>query len=283
MKLLRYGPQGQEKPGLMDRAGRIRDLSGVINDITPAELSDESLAKLRALNLESLPQVPGTPRLGMPVSGIRQLLGIGLNYRQHAAESNMAIPAEPVVFFKAITSLSGPNDAIVMPGNSEATDWEIELAIVIGKTARAVPEANVFDYVAGYTIANDVSEREWQLNRSGQWSKGKSFDTFCPLGPWLVTRDEISDPQTLSLELTVNGEPRQSSNTSDMIFTVRQIVAYCSKFMTFLPGDVIITGTPQGVGWGMKPRKMLKPGDRVRLAIGSLGEQEQLVTPGAPI
>jgi 2,4-didehydro-3-deoxy-L-rhamnonate hydrolase len=283
MKLARYGPRGQERPGLIDSAGRIRDLSGVIKDITPMELADEALAKLRALNVESLPQVQGTPRLGVPIAGIRQVLGIGLNYKQHAAESNMAIPAEPVVFFKAITSLSGPNDAIVMPGNSEATDWEVELAIVIGKTARAVPEANVFDYVAGYTIANDVSEREWQLNRSGQWSKGKSFDTFCPLGPWLVTRDEVSDPQKLSLELTVNGEPRQSSNTSDMIFTVRQIVAYCSKFMTLLPGDVIITGTPQGVGWGMKPRKMLKPGDRMRLAIGSLGDQEQAVTAGAPV
>ncbi len=283
MKLLRYGAPGQERPGLIDDTGRIRDLSGVIKDITPAELTDEALAKLRAFNVESLPQVQGTPRLGVPVAGVRQLLAIGLNYKQHAAESNMAIPAEPVIFFKAITSLSGPNDAIVMPGNSEATDWEIELAIVIGKTARAVPEASAFDYVAGYTIANDVSEREWQLNRSGQWSKGKSFDTFCPLGPWLVTRDEVSDPQTLSLELTVNGEPRQSSNTSDMIFTVRQIVAYCSKFMTLLPGDVIITGTPQGVGWGMKPRKMLKSGDRVRLSIGGLGEQEQLVTPGAPV
>ena len=283
MKLLRYGPQGHERPGLIDAAGRIRDLSDVINDITPAELTVDALARLRALNVESLPLVQGTPRLGVPVAGIRQLLAIGLNYKQHAVESNMAIPAEPVVFFKAITSLSGPNDAIVIPGNSEATDWEIELAIVIGKTARAVPDANAFDYVAGYTIANDVSEREWQLNRSGQWSKGKSFDTFCPLGPWLVTRDEVSDPQTLSLELTVNGEPRQSSNTSDMIFTVRQIVAYCSKFMTLLPGDVIITGTPQGVGWGMKPRKMLKPGDRVRLAIGGLGDQEQTVTAGAPV
>ncbi|MDQ6618226.1 MAG: fumarylacetoacetate hydrolase family protein [Pseudomonadota bacterium] len=283
MKLLRYGPQGEERPGVIDATGRIRDLSGVIEDITPAELSDAAIAKLRQVDVQSLPEVTGTPRLGVPIAGIRQVLAIGLNYKQHAAESNMAIPAEPVVFFKAITSLSGPNDDIVMPGNSEATDWEIELAIVIGKTAQAVTEANAFEYVAGYSIANDVSEREWQLNRSGQWSKGKSFDTFCPLGPWLVTRDEVSDPQSLSLELTVNGEPRQSSNTSDMIFSVRQIIAYCSKFMTLLPGDVVITGTPQGVGWGMKPRKMLKAGDRVRLVIAGLGVQEQTVTAGPPV
>ena len=280
MKLLRYGPQGQERPGLLDRAGRIRDLSGTIKDLTPDTLSDESLARLRALDVDSLPQVSGAPRLGVPIAGIRQLLAIGLNYRQHAAESNMAIPTEPLIFFKAITSLSGPSDPVVLPEKSEATDWEIELAIVIGRTARRVSEASALDYVAGYTIANDVSDREWQLNRNGQWSKGKSFDTFCPLGPWLVTRDDVTDPQSLALQLTVNGEVRQSSNTSDMIFSIPNVVSYCSQFMTLLPGDVIITGTPQGVGWAMKPRQTLKAGDRMRLRIDKLGEQEQLVTAG---
>ena len=280
MKLLRYGPMDQEKPGVLDAAGRIRDLSGVIEDLTPDAISDSGLAKLRAISTESLPLVQGSPRIGVPVAGIRQLPAIGLNYRRHAMEANMAIPTEPVIFFKAITSISGPNDPIILPHKSDATDWEIELAIVIGRTARRVSEASAFDYIAGYTIANDVSEREWQLNRNGQWSKGKSFDTFCPLGPWLVTRDEVADPQSLALELTVNGEVRQSSNTSDMIFSIPNMVSYCSQFMTLLPGDVIITGTPQGVGWAMKPRNMLKLGDRVRLSIAKLGEQEQLVTAG---
>ncbi|MEP7069745.1 MAG: fumarylacetoacetate hydrolase family protein [Usitatibacter sp.] len=280
MKLLRYGSEGQERPGLLDSAGAIRDLSGVLKDITPDVLSDAALDKLRAIDVESLPRVPGTPRLGMPVAGIRQCVAIGLNYRQHAIEAGMTIPSEPIIFFKAITSLTGPNDPIVLPEKSEATDWEIELTIVMGRLARSVPAASAFDYVAGYTIANDVSEREWQLNRGGMWDKGKSFDTFCPLGPWLVTRDEIPDPQQLSLELRVNGEVRQKSSTADMIFSVRELVAYCSRFMTLLPGDIIVTGTPQGVGWAMKPRQTLKAGDRVHLAIAALGEQEQVVAAG---
>ena len=280
MKLLRYGSQGQERPGLLDSSGAIRDLSGVLKDITPDQLSDDALGKLRAIDVETLPRVSGTPRLGIPVAGIRQCVAIGLNYRQHAMESGMAIPTEPVIFFKAITSLTGPRDPIVLPEKSEATDWEIELTIVMGRQARSVSAASAFDYVAGYTIANDVSEREWQLNRGGGWDKGKSFDTFCPLGPWLVTRDEILDPQQLSLELKVNGEMRQKSNTSDMIFPVRELIAYCSRFMTLLPGDVIVTGTPQGVGWAKKPRQTLRAGDRVHLAIAGLGEQEQVVEAG---
>lgn len=281
MKLVRHGTPGQERAGILDSAGRVRDLSSVVSDITPAELSDAILAKLRSVDVESLPQVPDGTRLGVPVSGIRQFVAIGLNYRQHALESNMPIPTEPVIFFKAITSLSGPRDPIVLPERSEAADWEIELAVVIGRMARRVPAASALDHVAGYTIANDVSEREWQLNRGGGWDKGKSFDTFGPLGPWLVTRDEVPDPQQLSLQLSVNGETRQKSSTSDMIFPVRELIAYCSRFMTLLPGDVIVTGTPQGVGWAMKPRRMLKAGDRVRLAIDKLGEQEQIVTDGA--
>lgn len=280
MKLVRFGDQGQERPGILDAAGAIRDLSGVLKDITPDQLSDEALAKLRAIDVEALPKVSGDPRLGVPVAGIRQCVAIGLNYRQHAMEAGMAIPTEPIIFFKAITSLSGPNDPIVLPEQSEATDWEIELTIVIGRLARSVPASSAFDYVAGYTIANDVSEREWQLNRGGMWDKGKSFDTFCPLGPWLVTRDEITDPQQLSLELTVNGEVRQKSSTTDMIFPVSELIAYCSRFMTLLPGDVIVTGTPQGVGWAQKPRQTLKAGDRVHLAIAGLGEQEQVVEAG---
>ena len=235
------------------------------------------MARLRGISAGALPLVYGRPRLGVPVAGIRQLLAIGLNYRRHAAESGMQIPAEPLIFFKAITSITGPNDEILLPSGSAATDWEIELAIVIGKTARGVAEPDALDHVAGYTIANDVSEREWQLNRNGQWSKGKSFDTFCPVGPWLVTKDEIADVQALPLELSVNGEVRQKSSTSDMIFGVRTVVSYCSQFMTLLPGDVIITGTPEGVGWAAKPRRMLQAGDKVRLSIGGLGVQEQTV------
>lgn len=277
MKLVRYGPVGQEKPGFIDTNGRIRDLSAHVPDLTPEHLSNARIAAMAAIDPASLPVVEGTPRLGIPVAGIRQLLAIGLNYRKHAAESGMAIPTEPLIFFKAITSLSGPNDDIVLPPGSTATDWEIELAIVIGETARRVSEADAFQHVAGYTIANDVSDRDWQLNRNGQWSKGKSFDTFCPVGPWLVTRDEIADVQALALELTVNGETKQRSSTSDMIFAVGHIVSYCSQFMTLLPGDLIITGTPEGVGWAAKPRVMLKHGDQVRLSIEGLGTQEQKV------
>jgi 2-keto-4-pentenoate hydratase/2-oxohepta-3-ene-1,7-dioic acid hydratase in catechol pathway len=282
LKLVRYGPHGAEKPGIIDAGGTLRDLSGQLDDITPERLGAASLEKLRALDAGTLPRVEGKPRLGIPVAGIRQCVAIGLNYRRHAQESGMAIPTEPVVFFKAITSLSGPTDDIEVPRGSEATDWEIELAIVIGTTAKRVDRDRALDYVAGYAIANDVSEREWQLNRNGQWSKGKSFDTFCPLGPWLVTRDEIPNPQALALELSVNGEVKQRSSTSDMIFGVAEVVSYCSSFMTLLPGDVIITGTPEGVGWAAKPRRMLREGDVLRLTIEGLGEQVSHVVWGPP-
>jgi 2-keto-4-pentenoate hydratase/2-oxohepta-3-ene-1,7-dioic acid hydratase in catechol pathway len=221
--------------------------------------------------------VNGTPRLGIPIAGTRQCVAIGLNYRKHAIEANMPIPEEPVIFFKAITSLSGPNDDIVLPPKSQATDWEIELAIIIGRKAQRVAEAQALDYVAGYAIANDVSERDWQIKRGGQWSKGKSFDTFCPVGPWLVTRDELPNPQTMALELKVNGTVKQSSSTEDMIFGCAKIVAYCSQFMTLLPGDVIITGTPGGVGVARKPQEFLRAGDTVQLKIARLGEQTQRV------
>jgi 2-keto-4-pentenoate hydratase/2-oxohepta-3-ene-1,7-dioic acid hydratase in catechol pathway len=278
MKLLRYGPAGSEKPGLLDADGRIRDLSGHLPDLTPDRLSDESLANLKKLDPKTLPLVSGTPRLGIPVAGIRQCVAIGLNYRKHAIEANMPIPEEPVIFFKAITSLSGPNDDIVLPPKSQATDWEIELAIVIGRKAQRVAEAQALDYVAGYAIANDVSERDWQIKRGGQWSKGKSFDSFCPLGPWLVTRDELPNPQTMNVELKVNGTVKQSSSTEDMIFGCAKIVSYCSQFMTLLPGDVIITGTPGGVGVARKPQEFLHAGDTVQLKIARLGEQTQHVT-----
>lgn len=277
MKLLRYGPLGQEKPGLLDARGCIRDLSAHLPDLTPEALSDESLARLAALDPASLPAVKGEPRLGVPVAGIRQCVAIGLNYRQHAAEAGMQLPAEPVVFFKSITSLSGPNDAIVLPPGSEMTDWEIELAVVVGRTARAVAPEDALGYVAGYTIANDVSERHWQLHRGGQWSKGKSFDTFCPLGPWLVTRDEVPEPQQLVMRLSVNGQVRQECGTGDMLFGVAALVSYCSSFMTLLPGDVILTGTPHGVGLAMKPPQFLRAGDRVELQIERLGRQVQPV------
>jgi 2-keto-4-pentenoate hydratase/2-oxohepta-3-ene-1,7-dioic acid hydratase in catechol pathway len=277
MKLLRYGPAGSEKPGLLDAEGKIRDLSAHLPDLTPERLSDESLAALKKLDPKALPLVNGRPRLGIPIAGTRQCVAIGLNYRKHAIEANMPIPEEPVIFFKAITSLSGPNDDIVLPPKSQATDWEIELAIIIGRKAQRVAEAQALDYVAGYAIANDVSERDWQIKRGGQWSKGKSFDTFCPVGPWLVTRDELPNPQTMALELKVNGTVKQSSSTEDMIFGCAKIVAYCSQFMTLLPGDVIITGTPGGVGVARKPQEFLRAGDTVQLKIARLGEQTQRV------
>jgi 2,4-diketo-3-deoxy-L-fuconate hydrolase len=278
MKLLRYGPAGNEKPGLLDADGKIRDLSAQLPDLTPERLSDESLAQLGKLDPKTLPLVSGAPRIGVPVAGIRQCVAIGLNYRKHAIEANLPIPEEPVIFFKAITSLSGPNDDIVLPPKSQAGDWEIELAIIIGRTARRVAKDQALDYVAGYTIANDVSERDWQIKRGGQWSKGKSFDSFCPLGPWLVTRDELPNPQTMSVELKVNGVVKQSSSTEDMIFSCAHIVSYVSQFMTLLPGDVIITGTPGGVGVARKPPECLRAGDTVQLKIARLGEQTQRVT-----
>lgn len=277
MKLVRYGAVGAEKPGLIDAQGRLRDLSGHIADIDRATLSPSGLAALRKLSIESLPQVQGAPRLGVPLTGISKLVCVGLNYRDHAEEAGLPIPTEPILFMKATTCISGPSDAIVIPRGSVKTDWEAELGIVIGSIARDVPLERALDYVAGYCPVNDVSEREFQLERGGQWDKGKGCDTFGPIGPWLVTRDEIPDPQNLNMWLEVNGRRMQSGNTHTMIFGCAEIVSYISRFMTLLPGDVIATGTPPGVGLGMKPPQFLKAGDRIRFAIDGMGVQEQEV------
>jgi len=277
MKLLRYGPAGQEKPGLLDRDGKIRDLSGAVRDIDGEALSPTSLDRLRRLDPATLPLVSGTPRLGPCVGSVSKIVAIGLNYRLHAQEAGAAIPSEPIFFMKATSSICGPSDDVVIPKNSQKTDYEVELAIIIGSLARHVAKADARKHVAGYCVVNDVSEREFQIERGGQWTKGKSADTFCPTGPWLVTADEIPDPGKLALWTEVNGERRQNSNTADLIFGVDEIVSYVSQFMTLLPGDVIPTGTPSGVGMGFKPPKFLKPGDRVRLSVEGLGEQNQLL------
>ncbi len=283
MKLLRYGPRGAEKPGLLDPEGRIRDLSGHIADLTPEVLAPGRLAVLAAIDPAGLPVVDGTPRLGPPVAGVGKILGIGLNYRDHAAETGAALPAEPMVFSKAITALSGPDDPILLPKGSTRTDWEAELAVVIGTIARYVDERAAPDHVAGYAVMNDVSERAFQKERGGQFVKGKSADSFAPLGPWLVTRDEIADPQALHLWLTLNGEPRQDGSTADMVFGVAAIVSYLSQFMTLMPGDVITTGTPAGVGAGAIPPVFLKPGDVVELGVEGLGRQRQEVKAWQPV
>jgi len=275
MKLLRYGPAGQEKPGLLDRDGRIRDLSGAVRDIDGEALAPASLDRLRRLDPASLPLVPTTPRLGPCVGSVPKIVAIGLNYRLHAQEAGAAIPSEPIFFMKATSSICGPNDDVIIPKNSQKTDYEVELGIVIGSLTRHVAKADARKHVAGYCVVNDVSEREFQIERGGQWTKGKSADTFCPTGPWLVTTNEVSDPGKLALWTEVNGERRQNSNTADLIFGVDEIVSYVSQFMTLLPGDVIPTGTPSGVGMGFKPPKFLKPGDRVRLSVEGLGEQNQ--------
>jgi len=277
MRLLRHGALGAEKPGALDAQGRARDLSLLIDDFTPDWMAPEKLHALQAIDLSKLPLVADGTRLGTPLTGIRQFIAIGLNYREHAKEAGRDIPEEPVVFNKALTSLSGPDDDILLPDASTQTDWEIELGFVIGTQANRVSQADALKYVAGYVLANDVSERHWQAHRSGQWVKGKSFDTFGPIGPWLVTADEIPDPQTLGMELKVNGQVRQHSNTSDMIFPVSFIVSYLSQFMTLLPGDVVVTGTPSGVGLGMKPQQFLKKGDVVTLSMDKLGTQTQKV------
>ena len=277
MKLLRYGPAGQEKPGLLDRDGKIRDLSGAVRDIDGKALSPASLDRLRRLDPATLPLVSGTPRLGPCVGSVSKIVAIGLNYRLHAQEAGAAIPSEPIFFMKATSSICGPSDDVVIPKNSQKTDYEVELAIIIGSLARHVAKADARKHVAGYCVVNDVSEREFQIERGGQWTKGKSADTFCPTGPWLVTADEIPDPGKLALWTEVNGERRQNSNTADLIFGVDEIVSYVSQFMTLLPGDVIPTGTPSGVGMGFKPPKFLKPGDRVRLSVEGLGEQNQVL------
>ncbi len=275
MKLVRYGPSGQERPGLIAADGTLRDLSSQIGDIGWDELSDAGQARLRALNASALPKVGGKPRLGVPFTGISKIVGIGLNYRAHALEAKMPIPAEPVVFMKATTCITGPDDPVIKPADSTKLDWEVELGIVIGRETRRVDPATALDHVAGYCVFHDVSERAFQLERGGQWDKGKGCDSFGPIGPWLVTRDEVPDPQALRLWLEVNGERMQDSNTADMIFSCAEIVSYVSRFMTLLPGDVICTGTPQGVGMGRG--RFLQVGDRVKLGVEGLGVQEQTV------
>jgi 2-keto-4-pentenoate hydratase/2-oxohepta-3-ene-1,7-dioic acid hydratase in catechol pathway len=274
MKLLRFGERGAEKPGLLDNTGAIRDLSGVVDDINPASVSEAGLAKIAAIDPSSLPIVSGNPRLGPCVGGFQKFICIGLNYSDHAAETGAEAPPEPIIFMKALNALNGPNDDVIIPRGAEKTDWEVELAIIIGKQAHHVDEAEALDYVAGYAIANDVSERAYQIERAGQWTKGKSCDTFGPLGPWLVTRDEIADPQDLDMTLDVNGKRFQTGNTKTMIFNCAHLVAYLSTFMTLYPGDVISTGTPPGVGTGVKPEPVyLKAGDEMHLTIEGLGEQ----------
>jgi len=277
MKLFRHGNPGFERAGALDAAGVKRDLSLLVPDITPDWLSPAKLAAIAAIDLSKLPAVPEGTRIGAPVGGARQFVAIGLNYRQHAAEAGMQIPKDPVVFNKAITCMQGPNDDVVWPEGSVAMDWEVELGVIIGTKAQRVSVEAALSHVAGYCLANDVSERDWQAKRSGQWVKGKSFDTFGPLGPWLVTSDEIPDPQTIPLSLKVNGVQRQNKSTSDMIFTVAEIVSHLSQFQTLLPGDVIVTGTPEGVGLGMKPQLFLKRGDVMELEAGVLGKQRQTV------
>jgi 2,4-diketo-3-deoxy-L-fuconate hydrolase len=278
MKLLRFGPKGKEKPGMVDGQGVLRDLSGVLPDLTSAHISPEWLAKLAAIDPATLPAVEGAVRMAPIVADIGKMICVGLNYSDHAAESGMAVPAEPVLFAKATSAIIGCNDAVVMPRDSLKSDWEVELGVVIGSRARYVDEANALEYVAGYCVVNDLSEREFQLERGGQWDKGKGCDTFGPVGPWLVTADEVPDPQNLDMWLEVNGKRYQSGNTRTMVFTVAHLVSYISRFMTLNPGDVISTGTPPGVGLGQKPDPVyLRAGDRMTLSIEGLGVQNQTV------
>jgi 2-keto-4-pentenoate hydratase/2-oxohepta-3-ene-1,7-dioic acid hydratase in catechol pathway len=280
MKLLRYGPPGHERPGLLDRAGVVRDLSGEVDDIGPSTLAPEVLARLAGLDASRLPEVAAGPRIGAPVTGVGKFLCIGLNFSDHAAESGMPVPTEPVIFMKSTTCIQGPDDDVMLPKGSVKTDWEVELGVVIGKTARYVDEAAALDHVAGYLVVNDVSEREFQLERGGTWDKGKGCDTFGPIGPWLVTPDEVGDPHDLDMWLDVSGKRMQTGNTRTMIFRVPELISYCSRFMTLSPGDIISTGTPPGVGLGMKPTPVyLKAGDRMQLGIAKLGEQSQAVVP----
>jgi 2,4-diketo-3-deoxy-L-fuconate hydrolase len=274
MKLVRYGRPGKEKPGLFDEEGRLRDLSAVVADIDPSILSDKALRKLAKIDFKTLPLVRGNPRLGVPLSGVRKFIGIGLNYADHAAETGAPIPKEPIIFMKAVTCLNGPDDAIMLPQGSRKTDWEVELGVVIGTRAQYVSEADALDYVAGYCVVNDVSERHFQKERGPQWDKGKGCDTFGPVGPWLVTRDEVIDVQRLDLYLELNGKRMQTGCTETMIFSVAQIVSYVSRFMTLEPGDIIATGTPPGVGDARTPKRFLKRGDKLRLGIAGLGEQQ---------
>lgn len=275
MKLLRWGAAGQERPGLLDNTRKIRDLSGVIDDIDGKAVTAEGLARLSGVDASGLPEVPAGTRLGPCIGNVGKFICIGLNYADHAAESNLPIPTEPVVFMKATSCIVGPNDDIEIPRNSRKTDWEVELAFVIGKEAKYVSEEEALDYVAGYCVVNDVSEREFQAERGGQWVKGKSHDTFGPVGPYLVTREEVADPQNLKLWLEVDGHRYQNGSTDTMIFPVKKIVSYLSQFMSLQPGDLVSTGTPPGVGMGIKPEPVyLRPGQRVRLGVEGLGEQD---------
>ncbi len=277
MKLLRYGNPGREKPGLIDAEGRLRDLSSVIPDLGPAQLSPAILAKVARVKVDKLPLVRGTPRIGCPVSQVGKMVAIGLNFSDHAAEAGMAAPAEPIVFLKATTCIQGPNDPVMLPKGSVKSDWEVELGVVIGTRARYVSKKDALSHVAGYTIVNDVSEREFQMERGPQWDKGKGCDTFGPVGPWLVTADEVANPQRLGMWLDLNGQRMQVGNTRTMIFGVAHLVSYVSQFMTLMPGDIITTGTPPGVGMGMKPPRFLRKGDVMTLGIEGLGEQRQEV------
>jgi 2-keto-4-pentenoate hydratase/2-oxohepta-3-ene-1,7-dioic acid hydratase in catechol pathway len=282
MKLVRYGKVGKEKPGLIDADGKIRDLSHIIADITPEQLSDKVLAKLSKINPTKLPLVKGKPRMGCPVAGIGKFIAIGLNYADHAAEAGMPLPKEPIIFTKAISSIQGPDDEVMLPKGSVKSDWEVELGVVIGTKASYVSLKNALDYVAGYCTVNDVSEREYQIERGGTWDKGKGCDTFGPIGPWLVTRDEVPNPQKLDMWMDLNGKRMQSGNTKTMIFNVAKLISYTSQFMTLNPGDVITTGTPPGVGMGVKVNGkpapvFLKPGDVMTLGVQGLGDQTQKV------
>src|SRR5450631_775537 len=278
MRLLRYGPVGSERPGLLDRRGAIRDLSAHVPDITAETVTPAELTRLAALDPEALPVVGGTPRLGVPVRGIGKFIAIGLNYADHAKEANLPVPPEPPIFSKAISCLNGPNDDVMLPKDSVKGDWEVELGVILGRTTRYVSEAKALDFVAGYVLANDVSERAFQMERGTQWDKGKDCDTFGPVGPWLVTADEVGDPQNLEMFLDLNGRRMQTGSTARMIFPVRQLIAYVSQFMTLYAGDLLITGTPPGVGLGHKPDPIfLKAGDEMRLGIQKLGEQHQRV------
>ena len=280
MKLLRFGNSGEEKPGIIDSNGKIRDLSNVIDDINGQTISQESLGNLKKLDILSLPEVTGNPRIGPCVNDVGKFLCIGLNYSDHAAETGLEPPEEPILFAKATSAIIGPNDDVEIPRTSSATDWEVELGIIIGKKAKYISEDDAKNYIAGYCVVNDVSERDFQIKRSGQWTKGKSCDTFGPIGPYLVTTDEIEDVQNLSMYLDVNGKRMQTGSTKTMIFSAYHIVHYLSQFMTLFPGDVIATGTPPGVGMGMKPAVYLKPGDVMKLGIDNLGDQEQKCVSG---
>ncbi len=277
MKLVRYGESGTEKPGLLGPDQEIRDLSGVVDDIQGDVLSDAGLARLAALDPASLPRIEGLPRLGPPVSQVQKFIGIGLNFSDHAKEAGLPIPDEPILFTKAVSSLSGPNDDIIYPPNASKPDWEAELAFVVGRKAKHVNEADALAHVAGYCVCNDASERAFQMDGTGDWQKGKSYDSWGPVGPWLVTRDEVPDPQNLDIWLAVNGERMQSGTTSTMIFPVAKIVSYISNFMTLYPGDIVTTGTPPGVALGMDPQRWLQDGDIITLGVTGLGEQRQKV------